>query len=314
MRSGNLEAAGAHARACALDGHVIALAAGLAQILSADGPYARALDLHRAAADAAQSCGDLPAHAAALTDLGIVWRLTADLPGADSALTQALAIHRATGDRNGEAQALVELGRLRHLSGDLPGADAALTCALDVYWETGHRNGEAYALTELGTVRHLSGDLPGADNALTLALKIYRAIGHHAGEGQTLVELGRVRNMIGDLPGADAALTQALDIYRETGHRNNEAWALNPYAAVVAAGGDLPRALALSAGAGHEPRTEQTRRRGDLPRRPRRMPPLRGPDPNRPGPPESGNGDLPGAGHGLDAERVRTRLDELAMA
>ena len=238
----NLEAASALARASALDGHVIALAAGLAEIVRADGPFARALELHQAAADTAARQGRTGAHAIALTDLGSVRRLIGDLPGARKALTRALEIYREIGHPHGEATALTNLGGLQRQTGDLPGADEALTRAVEIYREIGHRHGEAAALTDLGGVRRLIVDPRGAEEALNRALELCREMGHRNGEALALSELGRVRRLIGDLPGARKALTRALEIYREIGHRQGEANTLNELGGMRRLIGDLPGA------------------------------------------------------------------------
>ena len=281
----NLDAAFAHAATHHLDEHSVALAAGMAEILRIDGPWTRALDIHRHAADTTRHQNDPAAHANALTFLGVVLRLTGDLPRAQDAHTQALKIYREIGHRLGEASALIDLGLVLHLTGDLPRAQDALTraleiCreigsrlgeasaltdlgvvllqtgdlpraqdaftrALEIYREIGHRLGEADALNELGIVLRQTGDLPRAQDAFTRALEIHREIGHRLGEANALNELGIVLRQTGDLPRAQDAHTRALEIYRETGSRGNEAWALNHYAATIAALGDRPRAFDL---------------------------------------------------------------------
>jgi DNA-binding SARP family transcriptional activator/tetratricopeptide (TPR) repeat protein len=262
----NLEASFAHARTRGLDRAVIALAAGLAEILLSDGPWTRALDICQAAADAAGRVDDPAADADALTDLGRLRQLTGDYPGASSVLTQALAAYRQRRDRLGEANALASLGRvraltgayraagealthaleiyrgignrlgeadaltilarLRQVTGDHPGASDALTCALQIYQDLSHPHGQANVLADLGRVRHLTGDYPAAGEALTQALEIYRALGNRLGEANARTDLGRVREVTGDYPGADDALSNALDIYRSLGNRNGEAYAL----------------------------------------------------------------------------------------
>jgi DNA-binding SARP family transcriptional activator/tetratricopeptide (TPR) repeat protein len=262
----NLEASFAHACTRGLDRYVIALAAGLAEILLSDGPWTRALDICQAAADAAGRVGDPAAHADALTDLGRLRQLTGDYPGAASVLTQALAacrerrdrlgeanalaslgrvraltgtylsagealtqaleIYRGIGNRLGEADALTILARLRQVTGDHPGASDALTCALQIYQDLSHPHGQANVLADLGRVRHLTGDYPAAGEALAQALEIYRALGNRLGEANARTDLGRVREVTGDYPGADDALSNALDIYRSLGNRNGEAYAL----------------------------------------------------------------------------------------
>jgi DNA-binding SARP family transcriptional activator/tetratricopeptide (TPR) repeat protein len=203
----NLEAAFTHARTGtpALDEHITALAAGLAEILLSDGPWTRALEIHQAAAEVAGHRRQPAAHATALTDLG----------------------------------------RVRHLTGDLAGAADALVRALETCREAGSRDGEAHALTSLGQVRHQTGDLAGAADALVRALEISRETGNRLSEAWVLAILGQVRHRTGDLAGAADALVRALETCRETGNRNSEAWALNHYAATLAALGERSRALAL---------------------------------------------------------------------
>ena len=281
----NLEAAAAHARAYALHEQAIGLAAGLAEILRNDGPFAQALDLHQAAADTAENQASPLAHATALTDLGIARLLTGDPTGAGDALNRALEIFRAIGNRHGEAGALAELGVVRRVNGDIEGAGDALNRALEIFRATGHRDAEANALTELGRVqqllgnlagagdglaraleifrtsgrrhgeanaltllglvRRVNGDLEGAGDALRRALEIFRAIGHRHGEAYALTELGTVRRLAGDRTAAVDTHPRALEIFRAIGHRHGEAWALNHYAAALAAAGRGPEALAL---------------------------------------------------------------------
>ncbi|MCA1681830.1 MAG: tetratricopeptide repeat protein, partial [Actinobacteria bacterium] len=66
----------------------------------------------------------------ALTDLGIVQRLTGDYPAAADSLRQALALSGDLGDRLGEAHALTNLGGMQYLTGDYPAAADSLRQAL----------------------------------------------------------------------------------------------------------------------------------------------------------------------------------------
>jgi tetratricopeptide (TPR) repeat protein len=222
----NLDAAFTHAHTRRLDGHTVALAAGLAEILQADGPWTRALDLHRIAAETAERLGQPVACATALSDLGRVRYLAGDYPGAGEPFARALEIQREIGNRTGEAHALTDLGRVRLQIGDYPGAGGAHTGALAIYRELGDRNGEAYALTALGRARYQAGDYPEAIDADTRALEIYREIGSRTGEAYALTALGRVQSQAGDFPEAGEAYTRALQIYREIGSRTGEAHAV----------------------------------------------------------------------------------------
>ncbi|NUR61524.1 MAG: tetratricopeptide repeat protein [Catenulispora sp.] len=237
----NLDAAFTYAHASRLRRHTAALAAGMAEVLHADGPLTRALEVHQAA-EAVTRNSPPATRANILNDLGRVRRMTGDLPDAADAQTQALQIYRQIGNRLGEAYALTELGLVRHRTGDFPGAADAQTQALQIYRQIGNRFGEANALTELGQVRRLTGDFPGAEDAATQALQIYRQIGNRLGEAYALADLGLVRQQAGDLPGAADAQTQALQIFRQIGNRHGEAYALTELGQVRQQAGDLPGA------------------------------------------------------------------------
>ncbi|HEY3871112.1 MAG TPA: tetratricopeptide repeat protein [Actinocrinis sp.] len=237
----NLQAAHTHAstHADALEDHAIALAAGLAEILSTDGPFTRALDIHEAAADAAARRHRPAAQAIALTDLGLMRYQTGDLSGAVEAYTEALGISREIGHRLGEANTLTNLGRVWYLTESVPGAADAFARAVEIYREIGSRLGEAYALTSLGLVRHLTEVDPGADDAIKHAVEIFRRHGHRLGEINALNDLGHVRILTGDLPGAAGAFARALEISRERGYRIGETNALNELGRVRYATGNL---------------------------------------------------------------------------
>ena len=140
----NLEAAFTHARTHALDGHTVALAAGLADILLTDGPWPAPSTLHHAAAEAAERLAEPAGQATALTDLGRAWIQTGDFPGAGEAFTRAWEIYRELGHRAGEGTTLIEPGPVcSSRPANVPVPSPTSTRALEIYRETGHRLGEA---------------------------------------------------------------------------------------------------------------------------------------------------------------------------
>ncbi len=219
----NLEAAHAHASTHALDGHTVALAAGLAEILRTDGPWAHALEIHQAAADAAVRRRQHADRANALNDLGRVRYVTQDLSSAADAHVRALEISCQIDHRLGEANALINLGRVRYLTENLSSAADAFARALELYRRIGNRLGEANALTDLAVIRHLSEADPTADDAIMEAVAISRRIGHRLGEANALNDLGHVRILTGDTSGAADAFAQALEISQQIGDRLSEA-------------------------------------------------------------------------------------------
>jgi len=238
----NLLACVDHVTATGQHARVIALTAGLAGLLSLDGPWDLAITRHATAVQAARRLGDRPSQVGALTCLGDVQRLTADVPAAAQDLEEALDISRDLGDPLGQAGALTVLGRGRLASGDYPGAARDLEEALDIFRDFGSRRGQVDALLFLGRARRLPGDYPGAARDLQEALDISREIGSPLGEADALTYLGDVRRATGDYPGATRDLQEALNIHREIGSRRGEADALTYLGAVRRATGDYPGA------------------------------------------------------------------------
>jgi DNA-binding SARP family transcriptional activator len=221
---------------------LVALTAGLASLLRADGPWPQAVDLHAAAVVAAQRDDDQAGQAGASFHLGDARSLTGDYPGAIAALQEAAALYRRIGDTGGEANALTRLGHVRCLRGDLPAAIGDLREAVRLHSAMRDQRGQATSLTRLGQARALIGEFPAAIRDQQQALDLYRALGERRGQASTLTILGDVRRLTGDPPAAARDLRQALDLYRELGDRQGQATALTWLANTWRLAGDLPRA------------------------------------------------------------------------
>jgi tetratricopeptide (TPR) repeat protein/transcriptional regulator with XRE-family HTH domain len=222
---------GQHAR-------VIALAAGLSEVMLRDGPWADAIAWHTAAIAAAEQLGNRLAQAGALIDLGILRRLTDDYPAAAQAHEQALSIYRDHGDRLGQGNALNELAAARQMSGDYRAAAGELEQALGIFRQIGNRLGQANALNRLGDVRQHMGDYLAAAQAHEQALGIFRQVGNRLGQANALNRLGEMRHHTGDYLAAADNLEQALGIFRELEDRLGEANALNSLGEVRRQTGD----------------------------------------------------------------------------
>jgi tetratricopeptide (TPR) repeat protein/transcriptional regulator with XRE-family HTH domain len=231
-----------HATATGQHARIIGLTAALAGLLRSDGPWTEVITRHEAAIQAARHLGDRLGQANALSDLGVVQRLTGDYPAAAQDLEQALGIYRDLGSRLGQANALTDLGVVRLMTGDYPAAAQALEQALGIYRDLGDRLGQAGALSFLGVVRRLTGDYPAAAQDLEQALGIYRDLGDRLGQANALSDLGMVRRMTGDYPAAAQDLEQALGIYRDLGDRRGQANALSELGTVRWLTGDYPAA------------------------------------------------------------------------
>jgi len=185
------------------------------------------------------------ARAAALGNLGNVYRERGDLEGAEEHYKSALAIAREIGDRLGQANALGGLGLVYYRRGELEKAEEHHKKALEIYREIGNRLGEAQALGNLGLVYDLRGELEKAEEHHKKALEIDREIGNRLGEAQGLGNLGLVHARRGELEKAEEYHKQALKIDREIGNRLGEARQLGNLGAVYArrgGPGDLDKA------------------------------------------------------------------------
>jgi DNA-binding SARP family transcriptional activator/tetratricopeptide (TPR) repeat protein len=222
---------GAHAR-------VVALTAALAALLLHDGPWTDAISRHTTAVRAARQLGDRLGQAGALSDLGVVRRMTGEYQDAADALTEALAIYRDLGDRLGQASTLNDLGVVWRMTGQYQDAADALTEALAIYRDLGDRLGQASTLNDLGVVRRLTGRYQDAADALTEALGIYRDLGDRLGQANSLSDLGDMWRLTGQYQDAADALQEALPIYRDLGDRLGQANALNYLGALWELTGD----------------------------------------------------------------------------
>jgi tetratricopeptide (TPR) repeat protein/DNA-binding SARP family transcriptional activator len=243
----NLEAGFDDAAARGADERMVALSAGLAELLRTDGPWPQAHRVHADAVAAAQRLGDRLGQGDALTELGRMRWLSGDYRASAEAATSALALYRGLDDEIGQTVALHALGRVHYLTGDLSAAAEALGAALKISRASGDLLGQAHALAELGIVRCLTADFAEAGDALGQALEQYRFLGNRLGQARALAELGRVRRATGDYVAATAALTEALEIYRGLDHRQWQGTALTDLGTVRLLTGDHADAAELIA-------------------------------------------------------------------
>lgn len=191
------------------------------------GDYLAAAETLARALEICSSVRDQHGQAEALVALGIVQRLTVSYPTATTTLTQALELHDRVGDRLGQADALSELGCVQRLTGNYPAARANLERALRLYRDLGDRYGQADSLRYLGRVHQETGDYEIVASCYADALELYRGLDDRLGQAHTLNYLGIAQHVTDDYLAAEATLTRALELYRDLGHRLGQAEVLN---------------------------------------------------------------------------------------
>jgi len=238
----NLESCVQRAVAEAQDARVMALAAGLEEIVFEDGPRSYGISLFTSAARAAERLGDPRARARSLTQLGQFQTTSSDFPGGLGNLDQAVALSIEVGNRLSLAVARAERGEVLRMSGDMDGAMPELEEAIALFVALGEPLGQANALLKLGLVRYLTGDASRAVDDIAESLRLYQAIGKRRSQAIVLVMLGGVRHSVGDLSGSMANLQEALTLYREFGNRIGEGTTLIEMASALREAGDLKAA------------------------------------------------------------------------
>ena len=234
----NLSACLRHAIDGGLDARIVALSAGLANLLRIDGPWPKAIAMQTAAAAAAVRLGNRTGQARALTELGTLRGLTEDYLAAEVSQRAALELYRGTDAKGDQAHALTELANARRLKQDYQGAQASLRAALELHRETGDQVGQAHALTRLGTVLRLSADYPGAEAVLRAALELHQQAGHKAGQVHALTELLEVQTLTGKYEDAIRNGEDILLRARDLGDQLRLAGALNKLGTVQRLTGD----------------------------------------------------------------------------
>jgi tetratricopeptide (TPR) repeat protein len=204
-------------------GQVVALTAGLTELLRRDGPWPDAIAAQAAAARAAEQLGDRLSQANALSELATLHVLSGNYGSGTRAGQQALETYRLLGSRRGVANALTRLGNVWRMDGNYPAAGQALEQALAIYGELGDRLGQANALTYHGTVWYMLDEYAVAAQSLRNALGLYRDLGDRLGEANALTYLGEVFRIAGDYPAAVETLHEALGLHRDLGDRHGRA-------------------------------------------------------------------------------------------
>jgi tetratricopeptide (TPR) repeat protein len=221
---------------------VVALTAGLSELLRRDGPWPEAVKRHKTATQAARELADKPGQARALLDLADGLWLTGNFRAAARAAIRAVAAFAELGDQLGEARASVLLADTHRLRADYPGAIRLLDRALGIFGPLDDQLGQAQALLSLGVVRLVTGDYPSATTAAREALRISRELRRQREQAQALVLLGDLEREAGDYRAAISAAEQALELYCGVGERCGQAGALWTLGAAHRAAGNYAAA------------------------------------------------------------------------
>ena len=183
--------------------------AGAGRLAHAQAAYTEAVDLDTESLALARSIGDERGIAAALTELGLAYRLLLDLPRSSQLLAEGLARYRASGDEAGIAFALLNLGSTARVAGDTARAHQLLAECLARYRALGDLRSIAIAWAMLGLTALQAGELDEAARCFGAALAGHAQIGDRWFAAFDLMGLAQLLGARGQPEGAARLLGAA---------------------------------------------------------------------------------------------------------
>jgi tetratricopeptide (TPR) repeat protein len=221
----------------------IAVANATADFLLTTGHWEEAASLHASALSTARHLGDVLGQAAALTNLGRIYRVREEHEAAIARHAQALQLFNSLGHRLGKAIALNDLGTAQHQARQHSAATASLIRSLELYGAMHNQLGEANVLINLGVVEYMTGKPTEAAATLTQALELSRIVGSQISQANAHYNLANVQNQIGDSAAAIANYTEARELFHAVGDLFGEALAMMTLAALEGQEGEYSAAI-----------------------------------------------------------------------
>ncbi|MBN1572442.1 MAG: tetratricopeptide repeat protein [Deltaproteobacteria bacterium] len=196
--------------------------------------YDSAFYYYKVALERAKESGDEEAKAAALGNIGLIYK---DKGEPDKALKyheDALKIHKETGYKQGQANQLGNIGLIYQNKGEPDKALKYHEDALKIHKEIGYKQGEANQLGNIGLIYQNKGELDKALKYHEDALKIDKEIGHKLGQASDLGNIGLIYQDKGEPDKALKYLRESLTIFEETGIVYQKDIAINAIAEIEA--------------------------------------------------------------------------------
>lgn len=181
--------------------------------------YPAWLAAHDRGLAAARRCGDRPATARILVQLGFAHLQLGRLDRAEESFTEALGCDRAVRHRVGEATALEQLGLVALARGRPDTATARFAEARDLQEAFGSSRGVALMTRRLGEAHRDAGRHRQAVDNLDEARRRFADLGDRYNTARTLTDLAQTRLLTGSPAQAVELLDGALHALREQGAR-----------------------------------------------------------------------------------------------
>lgn len=204
---------------------VVLFAHALAGILRNESQWRRSIELQTRAVKSGEKIHVPLAVANALSERGILYRLTAELDSAAADLTRAISIYRQVGGaagQTGEAHALNTYGVVLDQRDERDEGRRRLSEALDIYRRVNDPLGEANVLHDQGMAEFFAGNFDMAAQLLGQALELYKSVDQPLGMAHAHSNLARAQHSVGDERAAADNLQSARVLYRDLGNQLGE--------------------------------------------------------------------------------------------
>jgi len=197
------------------------------------------------ALEIARASGDPAEEAFALFQLSYVSWSKGQFIQAEESLLRGLDIYRKLGDRWGEARALNNLGFILTDQGEYERSAVYLEESLRLFEEMEDSWGMAKVLNNLGILHLNRGEYEDARRYLERSLELRQEIGDRRGMALIFNNLGNTSNNVGDFRRAITYHRRSMEIFKEIGDRRGVAFALNNLGSAFYGLGDYDEAERL---------------------------------------------------------------------
>ena len=191
----------------------------------------------------AEELGDLNEKATALNNIGIIYNIQGNYPGALRRYEKALQIAEQLGDLSGNAIALNNIGEIYRAQGNYSEALKRYEEALQIDEQLGNLSGKAIRLNNIGGIQHAQGNYPEALKLYEEALQIAEQLGNLNGKATRLSNIGMIYRAQGNYPEALMRYEEALQIAEQLGNLSGKATYLNNIGMIYNAQGKYSEAL-----------------------------------------------------------------------
>lgn len=201
---------------------VMLLAGAFAGILRNEGRWRRSIDLQAQAVTSAGKIGVPLGAANALSERGMLYRLTGELPSAVVDLDQAIATYRQVGGlagQLGEAHALNTYGVVLDQLHRPDESRQRLSEALQIFRQASHPLGEANVLHDQGMAEFFAKNYDAAIQLIGQALELYRRVDQRLGMAHAYSNLARAQQRTGAERESVDSLEAARLLYQELGNQ-----------------------------------------------------------------------------------------------